>query len=223
MRGAKLLLTGLDQIFEILPRSLFTLPLFSEHDSDTHSKTYRVGGSCVALSFFLNRPDCTHFVEEICVRRLNQVVQSSGAVWRGRWAWALIHYPILPPSLICHMFFVDVKHYKRKKEAPCNGDSWGDIDFCILNTAQWRPMDRNSPHINTEVKQTGMQHPVFQTFLLILNHHLSHGEVSVLLLLFQLFWVAPVETTATTTTKNSWNSNNSYHLKTRTVWWQWNT
>ena len=115
MRGAKLLLTGLDQIFEILPRSLFRLPLFSEHDSDTHSKTYRVGGSCVALSFFLNRPDCTHFVEEICVRRLNQVIQSSGAESTGRWAWALIHYPILPPSLISLMVSVDVKHHERRR------------------------------------------------------------------------------------------------------------
>ena len=30
------------------------------------------------------------------------------------WAWALIPYPILPPSLISHTVSVDVKHYERR-------------------------------------------------------------------------------------------------------------
>ena len=42
-------------------------------------------------------------------------VQSSGAVWPGRWASALIPYPILAPSLISPTVSVDVKHHETKR------------------------------------------------------------------------------------------------------------
>ena len=32
----------------------------------------------------------------------------------GKWSWALIPYPILPPSLISHTVSVAVKHHKRR-------------------------------------------------------------------------------------------------------------
>ena len=40
--------------------------------------------------------------------------QSSGSVSTGRWAWALVAYPILPPSLISRTVSVDVKHHERR-------------------------------------------------------------------------------------------------------------
>ena len=39
-------------------------------------------------------------------------------MWTGRWAWALIPYPILLPSLISHTVSVDVKHYERRRSTP---------------------------------------------------------------------------------------------------------
>ena len=46
---------------------------------------------------------------------------SLGAVRTGRWAWALIAYAILPPSLISHTASMDAKHHerRRKKEDLC--------------------------------------------------------------------------------------------------------
>ena len=43
--------------------------------------------------------------------------QSSGTVRTGRWAWDLIAYPILPPSVIGPTVSVDVKHHGRKTKA----------------------------------------------------------------------------------------------------------
>ena len=39
---------------------------------------------------------------------------SSGAVWTGRWTWALIPYPILSPSLISHTCVCGRKKKVRK-------------------------------------------------------------------------------------------------------------
>jgi len=41
----------------------------------------------------------------------------SGAVRTGRWTWALISHPILPPSLISRVVYVDVKAMKEE-DAP---------------------------------------------------------------------------------------------------------
>ena len=44
-------------------------------------------------------------------------LQSSGAVWIGRWwAWVLIPYPILPLSLISRTVSVDVKHHEWRRK-----------------------------------------------------------------------------------------------------------
>ena len=51
--------------------------------------------------------------------------QSSGAVWTwGRWSWALIPYPILPPSLISHMVSVDVKQHEWNDMFRFNVNRW---------------------------------------------------------------------------------------------------
>ena len=50
-------------------------------------------------------------------------VQSSGAVWTGRWAWALVPYPFVPLSLINHTVSVDVKPPWTKKKNACTSGS----------------------------------------------------------------------------------------------------
>ena len=42
--------------------------------------------------------------------------QSSVAVYRGRWAWALIHYPIFPLSLINHSFCRHKAPWKKEAD-----------------------------------------------------------------------------------------------------------
>ena len=51
----------------------------------------------------------THPQEEISPQ------ESSGAVWTGRWAWPLISYPILPPSLISHTVSVNISTMKERR------------------------------------------------------------------------------------------------------------
>ena len=48
-------------------------------------------------------------------KKKDNTTQNSVAVWTGRWAWALIPYPILPPSLISPTVSVDIKHHERRR------------------------------------------------------------------------------------------------------------
>ena len=72
------------------------------------------------LSLFHFHLKITHFMKSLCMR-----VQSSGAVWTGRWAWALVPYPFLPLSLMNHTVSVDVKpHEWRRRLCVCLGQHW---------------------------------------------------------------------------------------------------
>ena len=55
-----------------------------------------------------NQGVCFKTLPGFYVHLFSLVSQSSGTVWRGRCAWVLIPYPILPPSLISHTVSVDV-------------------------------------------------------------------------------------------------------------------
>ena len=66
---------------------------------------------------------------------------SSGAVWTGRLAWALIPSPVLPPSLISLTVSVDVKHrerrrYRRSELRSCVNRDWALIPYPILTPGQ---------------------------------------------------------------------------------------
>ena len=48
---------------------------------------------------------------------MKKLVGASGAVYTGRWAWALLPCPTLPPSPISHTVCVAVKHRERRTKA----------------------------------------------------------------------------------------------------------
>ena len=53
--------------------------------------------------------------ERVTMQATKRAHQSSGAVLTGRWAWALIPYPILPLSLKSRTISMDVKHHERRR------------------------------------------------------------------------------------------------------------
>ena len=57
--------------------------------------------------------DYQHAIESFTSLPQCELPQSPGAVWTGGWAWALIHCPILSPSLINHKVSVDVQHERK--------------------------------------------------------------------------------------------------------------
>ena len=60
-----------------------------------------------------NHRDYQHAIESFTSLPQCELPQSPGAVWTGGWAWALIHCPILSPSLINHKVSVDVQHERK--------------------------------------------------------------------------------------------------------------
>ena len=73
-------------------------------------------------------------------------LQSSGAVWTGRWAWVLVTCPILPPSLISRTVSVDVKHHEGRRKLNLVQNT-GSVRLCCLMSSDvgWRIRDKLRP------------------------------------------------------------------------------